>query len=178
MKKLVFIVVLILLNSMVLKAQKVDTMENPMNNLNFMLGEWEGTGWMMTREGKEESDMREKVECKQGCNIMIVEGLGTKTDPDTKELKISHEAFGVITYNFDTKSYQLRAYKDGNVTVSDIEMISDNKIRWNMDVPNNGKVRFTAEYTDSTWQEIGEFSRDGGESWMQFLGMDLMRIKK
>lgn len=178
MKKLVLIIALALADSLAMQAQQSHIAENPMHNLNFMLGEWEGAGWMMTRDGKEESDMREKVECKQGCNIMIVEGLGTKIDVETKEQKIIHEAFGVITYNFDTKSYQLRAYKDGNVTVSDIEMISDNKIRWNMEVPNGGKVRFTAEYTTTSWQEVGEFSRDGGESWMQFLGMDLTKIKE
>ena len=45
-----------------------------------------------------------------------------------------------------------------------------------MNIPNQGTVRFTSDYSkENTWVEVGEFSRDG-ETWMQFLGMELTRI--
>lgn len=173
------ILILVLIHSSFLSLYGQTTKaDKPLKALDFMIGEWHGDSWMMTREGKQESVMKEIVECKQDCNIMVVEGLGTKFDSETKEVKITHEAFAVITYDMDSQSYQIRAYKDGNVTKSDIEILSENRIRWKMEVPNRGKVRFTIDYTDTTWKETGEFSRDDGESWMQFLGMELTKVSK
>lgn len=39
-----------------------------------------------------------------------------------------------------------------------------------------GRVRYTITRTpDGAWREIGEASRDGGESWHQFFEMELAR---
>ena len=152
--------------------------QNPLDKLSFMIGEWEGAGWMMTREGKQTSKILEKVECKLDCNIMIVEGLGTKIDSITKETIVVHNAFGVLSFDAKSNSLSIRAYKKEGVTESKIEFIEEKIIQWNLDIPNGSKVRFTVDFkAENKWIEIGEFSRDG-VNWSQILGMELTKVKK
>jgi hypothetical protein len=148
-----------------------------LSKLDYMIGEWEGTGWMMTRNGKENTEIREKAEYKLEKDIMVVEGLGTKTDSITKEVKAVHDAFGIIYFDSKSKSLMINAYKKGESIQSEIVFIEEKIFQWNMDVPNQGKVRFTVDFrTKNKWIEIGEFSRDG-ENWMKFLEMNLSKIE-
>ena len=150
--------------------------QNSVKNLSFMIGDWEGKGWTATREGKVFSDVKEKAEYKLDSSILIVEGLGTKTDAISKEVKVVHNAFGVIFFNSTDNSLNIRAYKEGGgVATSKIEFIDEKVIQWSMDIPNGSKVKFTVDFnTDGKWIEIGEFSRDG-LNWVEFLGMELTK---
>jgi len=155
-----------------------DSIKNPLtlDKLNVMIGEWEGTGWMMTRNGKENTEITEKVEYKLENDMMVVEGLGTKTDSITKETKIVHEAFGIVFFDSKSNSLMINAYKKGEFIQSKILLIEEKIIQWNMEIPNQGKVRFTVDFsTKNKWIEFGEFSRDG-INWMKFLEMNLDRI--
>lgn len=177
MKKHYYLTLLLLVIFSITTAQETTTnTEKPTDKLGFMLGTWEGNSWMMTRDGRVASNIKEHIYCKTDCNIMIAEGLGTKTDPDTKETTVVHDAFGVMFIDPDTKKLMLRAYKDNKISVSEIELLQDKVIRWGMTIPNQGTIRFTSDYSqENKWIEVGEFSRDG-ETWMQFLGMELTRI--
>ncbi|MDZ4707456.1 MAG: hypothetical protein SH818_03555 [Saprospiraceae bacterium] len=145
------------------------------NKLAFMEGEWQGLGWMMTQGGNQSSNILEKVECRQGCTVLVVTGLGTKTDSITKETKTVHDAFGVISYDNKAGKYMMRAYRNGEVTDAAIEFLNDKTIRWSMVTPQGGTVRFTTDFTESNkWKEMGEFSRDGN-SWMKIMEMELLK---
>ncbi|MFD2823368.1 hypothetical protein ACFS5M_06780 [Lacinutrix iliipiscaria] len=178
MKKITLYLLFFLIGIHFALAQN-DSIKDPItiDKLNFMVGEWKGTGWMMTRNGKETTEITEKVEYKLENDIMVVEGLGTKTDSITKETKIVHDAFGVIFFDLKSNSLMINAYKKGEFIQSEIVLIEDKIIQWNMDIPNRGKVRFTVNFnTENKWLEIGEFSRDG-TNWMTFLEMNLEKIK-
>jgi len=179
MKKTITLAILVLLIGInLLNAQTATTsIQNPVDKLSFMIGEWEGSGWMMTREGKQTSIIKEKVECKLDCNILTVEGLGTKTDSVSQETVVVHDAFGVIFFDPQSNSLSIRAYKKEGVTESEIEFIEEKIIQWNLDIPDGSKVRFTVDFkTDDKWIEIGEFSRDG-ENWTKILGMELTKAE-
>jgi len=157
--------------------ENVSTNDNQMERISFIVGTWEGEGWMMTQAGKQTSKITETASCKAGCSIIAIEGLGVKTDPETQEETIVHDAFGVIYIDSESNALAMRAYKDGRANESPIEFVEDKIIRWFIDTPNGGKVRFTSDYsTKNKWVEIGEFSRDG-ENWMQFLGMELTKFE-
>jgi hypothetical protein len=146
------------------------------NKLMFIIGEWKGTGWIMTQNGKELSTVTETAECKQNCNIIIVTGIGTKKDSATTETKTVHDAFGIITFNKKTGKHTLRAYKNDEVTESEIEFVEDKIIRWNAHSPEGGSIRFTADFTETNkWKETGEFSRDGTK-WIKILEMELEKV--
>ena len=152
------------------------TIQNSIRNLSFMTGDWEGVGWTSTRDGKVFSDVKEKVEYKLDSSILIVEGLGSKTDTISKEVKVVHNAFGVIFFDSLNNSLNIRAYKEGGgVATSKIKFIDEKVIEWSMDIPNGSQVRFTVDFNaDGKWIEIGEFSRDG-LNWVDFLGMELKK---
>src|SRR5690606_3635647 len=178
MKKFILSLLILLIGISSSQAQN-DSIKNPVtiDKLNFMIGEWEGTGWMMTRNGKEDALIKEKAEYKLEKGIMVVEGLGTKTDSITKVVKTVHDAFGIIYVDSKTNSLMINAYKKDASVQSKIEFIENKIIRWNMEIPNQGKVRFTIDFSiENKWIEIGEFSRDG-INWMKFLEMNLDRIK-
>jgi hypothetical protein len=148
-----------------------------MDKMKFILGEWEGTGWKMSQRGKLYTKAIEKTKCKVDCSVIMVEGLGLTTDSVTKQDKIVHDAFGVISFDAKTNSYSLRAYTKDGVVDSNIEFVEEKVIRWIMDVPG-GKIKFTADFkTPNKWLETGEFSRDGGQTWMKFLETDLTKVK-
>lgn len=170
------IIVTLSMTFSVFSQEKPEPVTNQMEPLSFMLGQWEGDSWSMTREGRVESKIKEHIYCKTDCNIMIAEGLGTKIDPETNETIVVHDAYGVMYVDPETSNLTLRAYKDSEIVESEIELIEDKIIRWKMVIPNQGTVRFTSDYSkEDKWIEIGEFSKDG-ENWMQFLGMDLTKI--
>ncbi len=177
MKRIILSTFVILFMACTLTAQTGATKPNPMDKMKFILGEWEGTGWRMTQTGKSFTKAFEKAKCRVDCNIIVVDGLGTKIDSATMEQKTVHEAFGIISYDAKTNAYSLRAYTKDGVTESVIEFLEEKVIRWNLDVPNGGKVRFTTDYkTANKWLEIGEFSRDGN-TWIKFLETELTKIK-
>jgi len=178
MKSLLLVLICLLSSLTNLKAQEnINAANNSIEKLKFIVGTWEGEGWMMTQTGKEFTRIKETASCKAGCTVLAIEGLGIKTNPDTKEETIVHDAFGVMYLDKKTNALMMRAYKDGNENESVVEFIEEKKIRWVLDIPNGSKVRFTADYTiENKWTEIGEFSRDG-ENWMQFLGMELTKLE-
>ncbi|NVK52087.1 MAG: hypothetical protein HWD85_04075 [Flavobacteriaceae bacterium] len=143
--------------------------------LDFMIGEWEGTSWMMTRKGKENSVVKEKAEYKLGKSIIVVEGIGTKTDTIKNNTTTIHNAFGIISYDSEKKRLLMNAYKNGESTLSEIKFIANKVIQWGMENTNGSKVRFTVDFSaKDKWTEIGEFSRDG-INWTKFLEMKLTR---
>ena len=176
MKKLIISILILFIgiNFSIAQNDSIKT-QISIDKLDFMIGEWEGTGWMMTRTGKEESIVKEKAEYKLEESIIVVEGLGTKTDTITNDVKVVHNAFGIIFFDSKNNTLSMNAYKNGESTQSKIEFIEDKIFQWNMEIPNQGKIRFIVDFsTDNKWIETGEFSRDG-VSWMKFLGMELTR---
>ncbi|HQW93762.1 MAG TPA: hypothetical protein PKY28_11715 [Ferruginibacter sp.] len=181
MKKLIISVLATLFfatGTLYAQQDKVTDNKNPMNKLSFLLGEWEGTGWRMTQTGKREyTNAFEKVTCRLDCGLFIVEGLGVKTDSVTKESKTVHDAFGIIYHDAKTNSISMRAHTKDGITETVIEFLEEKLIRWNMDIPNGGKIRFTVDFkTANKWIEIGEFSRDG-LNWMKFLETTLTKTR-
>jgi len=177
MKNLICALLFLLASSSLIQAQETTSInDNQLESLKFIIGQWEGEGWMMTQTGKQSTKIKETASCKAGCTVLTLEGLGTKLDTITNQEKVVHDAFGVIYLDPETNTLAMRAYKDGFVNESSIEFINDKKIRWFLDIPNGSKVRFTTDFnTENKWYEIGEFSRDGNQ-WMQFLNMELTKI--
>lgn len=172
---LITLLALLFLPCTLLSQERLVEPGTPKNQLSFMVGEWHGEGWQMTRTGKETSMIKEIAECKLDCNIIAVSGLGTKTDPTTGETTVVHEAFGVITYDQNTGKHMIRAYKENDVIESEIVMLEKRIFQWSIPAPGGGTVRFTVDFTQpDVWKEKGEYSRDG-VNWMPTMEMELKK---
>jgi hypothetical protein len=144
------------------------------------VGRWQGEGSMQMGPGEpKESSVDEKVEFKLNGTVMLVEGVGKATNPSTNEEVVVHHALGLLSYDQVKGQYTFRTYlKDGRNTDAWLSTIGENKFQWGFDIPTGGKTRYTISLDPNagTWNEIGEFSRDGN-TWSKFFEMNLKKIE-
>lgn len=170
-KKWLFFIFILMHTNIHSQAQKES------HPLSFMFGTWKGQGVISSPEGKKITDITEHVYCKLGCSILVVEGLGTRTDSATGEKSIVHDAFGIITRNQETGKWFMRAYRNEDVIDVEVKRMEEKKISWEMPLPNHaGVIRFTTDFSEpSQWKGIGEYSRDGKE-WSLFMETHLTKV--
>ena len=143
-----------------------------MSKLAFLEGEWEGIGWRMSAKGERVYvKTYEKAKYKLGGSIMIIEGLGKKGN------KIVHNGFAFIKYDEKQKSIVLKAYSKNGNSLEMLPKVSENKVIWGFKLPSGGQTRFTVVLNEKgNWLEIGEYSRDGGKTWIKTLEMELSKV--
>ncbi len=143
-----------------------------------MVGEWRGKSWMTTPVGeRHEGDAVERAHWNLAGTAIIVEGYGYTRDEATGEITVGHDAIGIIEHDPKTNAIVFFARRNGadfsrnTLTVN----AEDGAMVWS---PNPGTVRFTLTLTPDRWHEIGEWSRDGGKTWVEFMGVDLKPVKE
>lgn len=143
----------------------------------WMEGKWQGEAWYLGADRtKTVITQNEDVNYKLDGAILTMEGTGSRNDNDTGEMKTVFRAFGVLTWNAGEPAYVLRAYRDGNYIDSEVVPNGDGSYSWFIDMPY-GKTRYTLRHLDDgAWNEKGEFSRDGGENWMQIFEMTIRKL--
>jgi hypothetical protein len=148
------------------------------NSLSFMVGQWKGSGWMMTQSGKQFTRITEKVACQLDCAVLSVEGKGTKFDSLQQQEIVVHDAYGVISKDAQNNTWVMRAYKKGDVIDAEIVIVSERVIRWDLPIPTQGgTMRFTTDFTTpDKWKGKGEYSRDG-QTWMVIMETELNKVK-
>jgi hypothetical protein len=163
-------------------AQNPDNTVNKaeINKLKQWVGKWKGEGSMQMGPGEpKKSTVNETIELKLDGTILVVEGVGKAIDPATKQEMVVHHAFGIVSYDAMSKNYKFKTYlKDGRSSDAWFNMVGENKYEWGFDIPGGvGKTKYsiTLDPVKNTWNEIGEFSRDGN-TWMKFFEMNLVKI--
>lgn len=146
------------------------------SKLDFMVGDWSGTGWMQMGPMKFTFRGTEKVVRKLDGTALLVEGafLGKAPGSDV-EIPV-HTTLGVISFDPAAKAYRFATWlATGTSGVRDLEVLEDGKSwRWSLTNPSGGTMRYTTTFADGDWFEIGERSSDGKE-WTKFFEM---RLKK
>jgi hypothetical protein len=159
--------------------QTPDTHKLKMSVLESWIGRWQGEGSMTTQTGEvKKSNVDEKIEYKLDNTLLLVEGVGKYTDAATNKEVISHHALGVLSFDAATSQYKFRSYlKDGKSTDAWFNITAENQYQWGFDTPG-GKIRYSIvlDPVKKTWNEIGEFSRDGN-AWRKFFEMNLKKIE-
>lgn len=140
--------------------------------LDFMVGRWRGQAWQQRGNERIQTRMHEVVERKLSGAVLMVEGRGTVPVPGGED-RVVHHAFGVISYDPQSKTYSLRSYLATGQYGDFALALVEGGVSWSRDVPG-GKIRNTARYTANEWHEIGEFSRDG-VTWNQVMEIRLQR---
>jgi len=138
-----------------------------------LIGEWEGEGWTMLGPNQRvEFDQTEIIESKANGHVVVVEGLGN--NKETGEL--AFQAFGIFSYDLVNEKYQFTAYQTTGYSVTVEPELRDDQFVWGFDT-GQGTVRYTADITETTWSQIGEFSPDGGTTWFPTFAMDLTKTE-
>lgn len=141
-----------------------------MQKLDFLVGQWEGSGWSgMPGGGREMFTQTEDIQWKLDQTIITIEGVGKQAGE-----KI-HHAFAVISYNAADQNYSFQSYTfDGRGGNFRAELENDSTFVWFIPVQGR-EIRYTLQILgDDTWHEVGETKN--GEEWIQFFEMNLDRV--
>ncbi len=137
--------------------------KSKISQLEFMVGNWEGSGWMMGRDGsKSEFDQTENIQFKLDSTMVLIEGLGKSQG------KVVHNALALLTYNKAEDKLSFRSYLQNGLGGEFPAELTEGRLYW---YPNQN-VRYIIWINEQgQWFETGEFLR--GENWMQFFEMTL-----
>lgn len=138
----------------------------------FLEGRWAGEGWIQMGPGaKQEFSQTEVVERKLDGGLLLIEGIGRSKAPETKTV---HHALAVVSFDPGSNKYRFSSHIVGRPPLDVAPDVGSNTFRWSYQPQAGIHIRYTITVADGTWQEVGEFSRDG-QSWRQFFEMTLRR---
>ncbi len=149
-----------------------------MQALAFLLGEWTGGAWVQMGAGpRQEIEQRERVAWEVGGEVLLIRGEGWASDPGGGERRRVHDALAVVAWDPDRAAYAMWSYAAGRgAGLRDLE-VGERSFVWRQQAPG-GEARYSMHLDEEgRWVETGEFSRDGGETWLPFFGMTLTRVE-
>lgn len=152
-----------------------------MTKLNFLVGEWKGTGYIEMGPGQRRTFTEtETVQNKLGGLMLLIEGTGTGKVPGSEADVTVHNALAVVSYDDSSKAFRWLAYQAARGSVQSIDTnarVQNKTIEWGFHDARAGTFRFTITLDDKgQWFEIGEISHDG-KSWQKFFEMTLQRAR-
>ena len=152
--------------------------EERMSIFTGWVGRWQGEGSQRVGPGEpKKSAVDERIEWKLDSTLLVVEGIGTTRDDATEKEMVVHHAFAVLSFDQQSDSYRFRSWlSNGLSTDAWFRVVGENKYQWGFDSPH-GKMRYniSIDPVKKTWNETGEFSRDGN-NWMKSFEMNLTKV--
>lgn len=102
-------------------------------------------------------------------SVRVVEGRGHDAAGAVK-----FNAFGILSYNLQTKAYSMHAYAQGHADDFPVELLADG-FAWTMAAGPGATIRYTARIEQGEWHETGERLADG-QPPVRIFEMRLKRI--
>lgn len=166
MKKILITAALILFitGSIIAQSAEIDsTAQQALYKLSFIIGEWEGEGWMIGRDGQKYSfNQTEKVQYKLDGTAILIEGIGRSDG------QVIHNAMAVLRYDQPEDSYRFNSYLATGLQGDFKAELIEDAFYW---YPNEN-IRYIIRLNDQEqWFEIGEIRRN--DNWFQFFEMSL-----
>jgi hypothetical protein len=150
-------------------AAMIAAQREGMAPLAYMDGVWRGPSWTILPSGQKHNiTQTERIGPFLDGSVKVIEGRGY--DPDGK---VTFNAFGIISYDPDKKTYSMRSYAQGYSGDFVITPTADGYV-W--EIPAGPMtMRFTAVVKDRTWHEVGDRIVPEKEP-VRFFEMNLKRI--
>ena len=125
--------------------------QETMKKVDFLVGTWQGTGWIMFGQGKRETFTNiETVQTKINGTVLLIEGVGKNS-----ENKVVHNALATLSFDAEKQNYRWRAFTLNGNSVEAVPEVSDRKFVWGFQLPQ-GETRFTITLNEKgNWFEIG-----------------------
>lgn len=144
--------------------------------LEFLVGEWEGQGWMEIGGRKFDFTSSEKVRPALSGNALLVEGMHKSLKTERAEPRVVHDALAVVSYDEKAKEFRFDTFVAGRGNGNHKGRMEGDAFIWMMDSPQR-KSRYTIRLNEKKeWHEVGESSTDG-VTWKKFFEMTLKRVK-
>ena len=146
-----------------------------LKKLAYWQGEWKGEASVRRGPGEPiKVNQEEHIEFRLDDTILLVEGIGRSPEDGSK----TFNALAIINFDEESSTFKMKSYlREGRSTDAYFKILEVNKFEWGFDVPS-GKIRYTItlDPAKATWNEIGFYSQDG-TNWMQFMEMNLAKVK-
>jgi hypothetical protein len=124
-----------------------------MKKLSFLTGSWSGEGHVLRAGETMTLTQTEEVQYKLDGLVLVIEGTGRTPIDQT----LVAQALGIISYDDATGTYRIRAWVDGRVLESEVQLLDDgNGLRWGFGV---GEIRTRSVLKieeDGQWTEVAE----------------------
>ena len=159
MKSVAAFVLISVLSIMVSAQTPVSIQKEAMKKLDFLVGQWTGEGWVKQRDGERRTfSSAETIQSKLDGLVLLIEGTHT-----------GFEALALVSYDKTAKQYRWRSFtSDGRGGDVEAKLIGERTLQWGRE----GRFRYTIKISEGgLWNEVGESSQDGGETWVQFFEM-------
>jgi hypothetical protein len=163
-------------------AAAVSAQEGPapaeMQQLQFLVGRWRGSGWRMSADGARQAfEETEVVVPRTNGAALSLAGTGRSADASSFG-RLVHSAFGLVSYDRNQKVFRWYAITSQGDHVDTQPTVGDRQLTWELAIPNAPRVRYTIRVNDQgQWFEIGETSSDGC-SWQKIFEMTLDRARE
>jgi hypothetical protein len=154
------------------EAATSETQRAQMKKLQWLVGNWTGTGWIqMGPQGRKEFTQTEVVQAKLDGLVLIIEGVG-KSPTDGA---LVHSALAFVSYDEPTQKFRWRAFTvEGRQTDVEAKVDTDT-LEWGFEISPGRRVRYTVKRNQNNhWFEVGEMTQDG-QTWRKFFEMTLQR---
>lgn len=150
-------------------APRIAAQREAMMVLDRLNGTWRGPAWILMPTGERHAmTQTERVGSFLDGTVKVIEGRGYNADGS-----VSFNAFAIISYDADRRTYGMRSYARGQVGDFGITPTADG-FTW--EIPAGPAViRYTAVIKDGTWHEFGERIVPGQEP-LRFIEFTLTRI--
>lgn len=126
-----------------------------MSRLSRMQGVWVGPASGVNPDRSRYAvTQTERIGPMLGGTLLVIEGRGYNPDGTT-----GFNAFAVVSYDTATQKYQIRSYAQGYAGTFELKP-TDTGYVW--EIPAGpGVMRYTADITDATYHEVGDFVMPG-----------------
>jgi hypothetical protein len=143
--------------------------------LDLWIGEWSGSGWSQIPGGpRVEFELTERVQRRVADSVLLIEGHGT-TSGAQGERVVTHDGLVLVYFDKRTRRYHWNGHDLGRDPIDVEPRVRDRGLEWSLvDADGKPTVRFTIEFDQQEWREVGELSPDG-ESWTRFMALTLKR---
>lgn len=171
MIKHIFLSVVVLFIGIGLQAQMPSMTEahkEALSKLDFMAGEWEGSGWMFTQAGKKETfEQTENIQWKLEGAVLMIEGQGKN------EGKVVHDALAIISYDPRKEAYGFRSYLANGMSGDyAAKILAENTLEWTIEAPGRIITYIITINEKGQWYEKG-MMKMGERPAFQFFEMTL-----
>lgn len=147
-----------------------------MKKLERWIGEWKGSGWSTTREGKRvEFDQVERVQSKIGGTVFSAEGRSV-TENERGEEVVLHDGLALVYFDAAAGQYRWHGHDAPWGAIEAEVKLVDGGFSWSLATGQQGaSVRFTILVDEKSWREVGEATTDG-KIWAKIMETELQRV--
>jgi hypothetical protein len=152
-------------------APRIAAQKEAMKAFDFLDGEWRGPAKTLLPNGSWHTlTQTERVGPMLDGTVKVIEGKGYEADG-----RVSFNAFAVISYNPDTKTYAMRSYTAGRQ--GDYAIVpTPTGFTWEIPAGPNMTIHYEATVKDGSWTEVGTRVMKSGGDPVKFIEFTVKRF--